>query len=96
MSPRLLVLDEPVSALDVSIQAQVLNVLKELQQRLGLTYLLISHDLSVVSRYAHHVLCLKDGQIACQGPPGDVPFNEMLAQTFGAEKALYGHQHRHD
>jgi len=62
LDPKLLVLDEPVSALDVSIQAQVLNLLKDLQERLGLTYLVISHDLAVVAFMASRIGVLYLGQ----------------------------------
>jgi zinc transport system ATP-binding protein len=95
-NPELLLLDEPAAGIDFKDQESFYVLIGRLNKETGVTILLVSHDLSVVSRYAHHVLCLKDGQIACQGPPGDVPFNQMLAQTFGAEKALYGHQHRHN
>ena len=78
--PRLIVADEPVSALDVSVQAQVLNLLQDLQDRFGVTYLLISHDLAVVDYVCDEVAVLYRGRVVEQGTP---------AQLFGGAAHPY-------
>jgi ATPase components of various ABC-type transport systems, contain duplicated ATPase len=83
-SPSVIVLDEAVSALDVSIQAQILDLLVDLQKQLGVSYLFISHDLGVISHVSDRVLVMKDGRVVEQGTVGQIfhdprhPYTQQL------------------
>jgi peptide/nickel transport system ATP-binding protein len=87
VEPKLLICDEAVSALDMSIQAQILNLLQELQKRLGLAYLFITHDLSVVQHFADDVAVMYLGQIVERGPVEEVlsnpqhPYTQLLLDS---------------
>ncbi|MEK0418436.1 MAG: hypothetical protein RI949_2442 [Pseudomonadota bacterium] len=79
--PRLIVADEPVSALDVSVQAQVLNLMQDLQDQFGVTYLFISHDLSVIDLVCDQVVVLQAGCIVEQGEPDTLFSNPQHPYT---------------
>lgn len=81
VEPRFIICDEPVSALDVSVQAQVLNLLKDLQEQLGLTYIFISHDLSVVKFMSDRMLVMQNGEIVEAGPADEIYANPQKSYT---------------
>ncbi|SFQ42389.1 peptide/nickel transport system ATP-binding protein/glutathione transport system ATP-binding protein [Roseivivax halotolerans] len=88
LNPKLIVADEAVSALDVSVQAQVVNLMMELQAELGLSYLFISHDMAVVERVSHHVGVMYLGRIVEIGPRRAVFENPQHAYTQALMKAV--------
>ena len=81
LKPRLLVLDEPTSALDLTVQLQVLKLLVSLQQKYGLSYLLITHDMGVIRALAHRLLVMKDGVVVEQGAVEEIFMTPASAYT---------------
>ena len=81
MNPKFIVCDEPVSALDVSIQAQILNLLEELQDSMGLTYMFITHDLAVVNHFADDIAVMYLGQLIEKAPAEELFANPLHPYT---------------
>jgi zinc transport system ATP-binding protein len=93
--PELLLLDEPAAGIDFKEGEKFYDLIANLNRQTKATILLVSHDTHVVDRMADHVLCLKDGRIACQGSPRDIINETMLEQIFGSHKGFYEHHHPH-
>jgi len=91
-TPELLLLDEPAAGIDFRDRGAFYDLIAQLNRETGVTILLVSHDLSIVSHLAGHVFCLGDGRIVCEGPPATLDDARMRA-TFGGTSALYTHHH---
>lgn len=92
-NPELLLLDEPAAGIDFRDQIKFYDLIGQLNRERHVTVVLVSHDTSMVSTHVHHVLCLKDGCIQCQGPPHVILTPETLRQVFGGETAVFAHRH---
>lgn len=92
--PNVLLFDEPTASLDELNQERIYELLHELHSQKGITLLVVSHDLSVVYRYASRVLCLSKGE-PCMGSPKEILTPEMLKQVYGAPPKFYGHIQHH-
>jgi zinc transport system ATP-binding protein len=92
-NPELLLLDEPAAGIDFKDQVGFYELIQRINAEKGVTVLLASHDTSMVAKQAHHVLCLKDGHVQCQGPPESTLTPETLAQIFGPQSTLFRHHH---
>jgi peptide/nickel transport system ATP-binding protein/oligopeptide transport system ATP-binding protein len=91
VEPEFIICDEPVSALDVSVQAQIVNLLQDLQEKLGLTYLFISHDLAVVEHLCDQVLVMNRGKLVEQGKTDDIlnhPKHEYTQKLLSAVPSI--------
>jgi zinc transport system ATP-binding protein len=91
--PELLLLDEPAQGIDFHSLEAFYDLIARLNQERGVTVVLVSHDVSMVSRVAHKVLCMKDRRIECSGAPTSILTGEVLSRVFGHETGLYVHKH---
>jgi oligopeptide transport system ATP-binding protein len=82
-NPKVLIADEPTTALDVTIQAQILELLRELQERLGMSIILITHDLGVVASTAHRIAVMYGGKIIETGTVREIFYNPKMPYTWG-------------
>jgi zinc transport system ATP-binding protein len=93
--PNVLLFDEPTASLDELTEERIYELLHSLQKDRGMTILLVSHDLSVVYRYANMVLCLSKGK-PCMGPPKEILTPAMLQELYAAPSQYYQHIHEHE
>lgn len=90
--PELLLLDEPAAGIDFQTREAFYDMISRLNRDMGVTVVLVSHDVSMVNKIAHLVLCLNDGRIECEGEPKSILTGEVLARIFGHETGVFVHR----
>ncbi|MDR7855764.1 ABC transporter ATP-binding protein [Tissierella sp.] len=88
-NPKILILDEPTTYLDISYQLEVLELVKELNQSLGITVIMVLHDLNQAARYSDNIYVIKDGEIFQYGKPDSIIRSELLKDVFRIESNIY-------
>jgi len=86
-----ILLDEPTSALDISHQYELLALIRELNQNLGLTVIMVLHDINMAAKFSDHLIALHSGKVIAQGAPSDIMQTDTLAKIYGMELALFQH-----
>lgn len=94
-NPDVLLFDEPTAGIDVGGEETIYNLLKKLKDERGFTFLLISHDLNIVYKYANNVICINK-EMVCYGEPNTVLDPTSLAKLYGGEAGFYKHEHEHN
>jgi zinc transport system ATP-binding protein len=89
--PELLLLDEPAAGIDFKDQKKFYELIADLNRSLGVTVILVSHDLNMVQAHAHEVLCLRGGAIQCQGTPREILTPINMSLVFGADVPMFPH-----
>lgn len=87
--PKILILDEPTTYLDISYQLEVLELIRELNESLGLTVIMVLHDLNQAARYSDHIYVLMNGEICKHGKPKDIIKSKLLKDVFRIESHIY-------
>lgn len=87
--PKILVLDEPTTYLDISYQMEVLELIKDLNESLGITVIMVLHDLNQAARYSHNIYVLRDGEIFKEGKPKEIMSSSLLKDIFRIEAHIY-------
>jgi ABC-type Mn2+/Zn2+ transport system ATPase subunit len=91
--PELPLLDEPAAGIDFKVQQKFYDLIAGWNRETGVTVLLVSHNLMMVSLYANQVMCLRDGSNACEGTPWEILKAEKLAEVYGAGFGAFAHSH---
>ncbi len=87
--PEVLVLDEPTTYLDISHQVEILDLIKELNKNMGITIIMVLHDINLALRYSDYIYAIKDGQVYSEGRPRDVITKDFLSDVFSLEVNMY-------